>query len=61
MAVIYPVRPGDAPPDITRIDDLTVEVRSGPERDVISFRRDAAASATLVVDTPSLTPLPAPH
>jgi hypothetical protein len=37
MTVIYPVKWGDAPPTITRIDDSTVKVQKGGISDTISF------------------------
>jgi hypothetical protein len=37
MTVIYPVKWGDAPPIITRIDDYTVKVQKGGTTDTINF------------------------
>jgi len=37
MTVIYPVKWGDSPPVITRIDDYTVKVQKGGTTDTISF------------------------
>ena len=48
--VIYPVKPGGPAPTITRLDDLTVEVNSGPDHDVISFDDKTKFPATLIVD-----------
>jgi len=36
MTVIYPVKPGDTDPTITRVDDYTVHVVQGANDDVIS-------------------------
>lgn len=66
MTVIYPVKPGDAAPTITKVDDLTVSVVNGGDTDVISFDTNSV-SATLIVDlvalggeAPEPPPTPAP-
>jgi hypothetical protein len=50
MTVIFPVKPGDSDPTITRIDDYTVAVTNGAEGDVISFATNSSV-ASLIVDT----------
>jgi hypothetical protein len=37
MTVVYPVKPGEADPTFTRLDDYTVQVQIGTNNDVISF------------------------
>jgi len=58
LTVIYPTKPGAAAPSIRRLDDLSVEVTSGAEKDVITFDPAAGHAASLVVDLPAMTPLP---
>ncbi len=66
MTVIYPVKPGDPPPTIRRIDDYTVAVTNGLRTvgDVISFDPRTTHQATLIVNSPlmqsSTSPLPTP-
>lgn len=55
MTVIYPVQWGGTAPTITRLDDYTVEVISGNERDVISFDPKTTYPVTLRVDFPTLS------
>ena len=50
MTVIYPVKPGDPIPTITRINDLTVEVTCGGETDIVTFDSAMESIATLYVD-----------
>jgi hypothetical protein len=52
LTVIYPVKAGDPTPLIRRLDDYTVEVTNGAERDVISFDKNTAQPATLIIDVP---------
>lgn len=58
MSVIYPVKPGDVPPTIRRVNDMTVEVTQGEERDVVTFGADMKDKATILVDLSLLQPLP---
>ena len=64
MTVIYPVPPGEPEPTISRLDDYTVSVTKGGQRDVISFDPQTTNACTLIVNSPflgsSMTPLPAP-
>jgi hypothetical protein len=64
MTVIYPVPPGGAPPQITRLDDYTVAVTNGGQGDVISFDPQTTAPVTMLVNLPLLsttdTVLPTP-
>jgi len=50
MTVIYPVRPGGAAPQITRLDDYTVAVTNGAQADVVSFDPNTQFPATLIVN-----------
>jgi hypothetical protein len=50
LSVIYPVKPGNALPTITRITDNTVAITNGSESDVISFGETNALS-TMVFNT----------
>ncbi len=50
MTVIYPVKPGDPVPTITRINDLTVEVVCGGETDIVTFDSAMEGLATLYID-----------
>jgi hypothetical protein len=54
MVVIYPYRQGGRPPDISRIDDLTVEVSFAGETEKITFdpksHPDADIQVSLDVD-----------
>ena len=55
MTVIYPVKPGTHAPEITRLDDYTVEVLADGERDVVSFDANTRHQATLKVDLTAVT------
>jgi hypothetical protein len=55
LTVIYPVKEGDPTPLIRRLDDFTVEVTNGAERDVISFDKNTTQPATYIVDQPTAT------
>lgn len=57
MTVIYPQKPGSPPPEIKRLDDFTVEVVNGSEKDIVSFDCQTAHPATIVVDLPAMVPL----
>lgn len=46
MTVIYPVKPGDGVPEISRINDYTVAVTNGIEGDVITFGTNYVGSYT---------------
>lgn len=50
LAVIAPVRPGEKPPIILRLDDRTVQVG----QDVVSFDPDTKRQASIIVDAPAL-------
>ena len=54
FTVIYPVKPGDAAPIITRLDDLTVKIEDSQGTDVISFDPETKHPATIVVDLPAM-------
>jgi hypothetical protein len=60
MSVIYPVRQGETPPVVTRLDDFSVRVQRGADDDLISFnpaRRDASTYIDLeAMRLPSSTP-----
>lgn len=55
LTVVYPVKPGTAAPQIRRVDDFTVEVVNGAERDVISFDRNTSHPATMIIDVQGAT------
>jgi hypothetical protein len=55
MTVIYPVPPGAAAPQITRLDDYTVAVTNGTEADVISFDPNTKFPATTIINEPSIS------
>jgi hypothetical protein len=57
MSVIYPVKPGAAAPQITRLDDYTVAVTNGVEGDVIGFNTNSpfASRATLMVNSSAIS------
>ncbi len=50
LTVVYPVKPGTEDPVITRLDDNTVKVEKDGETDIISFDKETALPATLIVD-----------
>ena len=58
LTVIYPQKPGGPAPEIKRLDDWTVEVTCGDEKDVISFDPKTKHPATLIVDLPAMVPVP---
>jgi hypothetical protein len=60
MTVIYPVKPGTAPPVINRLDDFTAEITNGSEHDVISFDSQTTQPVTLVVDLAAAQLRPSP-
>jgi hypothetical protein len=64
MTVIYPVKPGGTVPQITRLDDFTVRVENGTEKDVISFDPATTQPATMIVDLAAVSSgivLPVPN
>lgn len=52
LTVLFPWRKDDAPPNIERIDNLSLRVTQGGEEEVISF--SGAADADVAVDLPAL-------
>jgi hypothetical protein len=54
MTVIYPVPPGAALPQITRVDDYSVAVTNGAEGDVISFDPGTTLPATMIINEPAI-------
>ena len=54
--VIYPVKSGETPPTIQRLDSLTISVTQGTDTDVISFDPNTAFPATLIVDVAAIQP-----
>jgi hypothetical protein len=58
--VVYPIKPGDPDPIITRIDSYTVAITNGAEYDVISFDTNSVV-ATLIVDVGATNASPTPQ
>jgi hypothetical protein len=50
LAVVFPYVEGEAPPEITRLDDLTVRVAYGKQQDTVSFDADSKHEPDVVVD-----------
>lgn len=44
------VKPGDVDPKITRLDDFTVSVENGVDKDVVSFGKQTRHPATHIID-----------
>lgn len=65
LTVIYPVKPGDSAPSITRLDDYTVAVTNAGAGDVIGFNTNSsfAGQVTLMVNVSAsdvIPPTPTP-
>jgi hypothetical protein len=55
LTVIYPIKPGDKAPAITRITDRTVRIQNGDEDDIVSWgETNRNPQSTFIVDTVAL-------